>query len=726
MPTIYVSGTDIETGTASNINLGTTATGGGGGTTPSTQVPDGAIVGRNGYVGAHGEGRAIFNSVTDGHEVLIQGTVFAFLNNAIEFFSSSTDNRVAVTSSGAVMSNATAIDMVGSANNVAIDGMVSGGSENFAAVELGEGSSVLVGGTGTIAGETTGVTFDSGSQLVNRGLIEGGDAGVTGSFASTTNLYVDNAGTITSRFDTGVDFRDNDGSTVVNSGAISGDDAGVRLGSDSALRNSGTVEVVQVTGEDTAVVNDGMMGFVGLVNEGAGADDNLLINTGTISGTASRAVFAIGGDVRIGNHGTITGISDGIVVFPDTGEETIIHNTGVISGLGGLGIELNGGSDSVDATIVNTGTITGSTTAINVLTIGTEGTVRVVNTGEIVGNVTLDFGDDVYNGSGGGTVAGFVDAGFGNDNLVGGDGDDDLRGSGGDDTFTASGGTDTLNGGGGDDFVTFITRGEAVNINLNTNGFAGGAKGTVLVSIEGIGGTRLNDLIGGGAEDNTFFGYEGNDTLFAGGGNDRLDGGSGNDTLLGGGGNDVLLGRGGADTIDGGGGNDTVDLNGSGFGVNVNLNTGTNSTGDTITNVENLIGTSGNDLLGGGTEANVFDGGAGDDTLFTSGGNDRLIGGSGRDTLLGGGGADIFVMEDISSSGTGNRDTVRDFQDGVDLIDVTDFGFTDTASANDVQNSARVTFFQNGANLEITLSPGDIVVLEGVNSAQITDADFII
>ena len=395
--------------------------------------------------------------------------------------------------------------------------------------------------------------------------------------------------------------------------------------------------------------------------------------------------------------------------------------------MSGEGIFINGALVETNATIVNAGTITGSTDAIEVISISSASSARVINTGEIIGNVKLTFGADVYNGSGGGTVAGFVDAGFGNDNLVGGDGNDDLRGNFGNDTFTASGGTDTLNGGDGSDTVVFLTRGEAVNINLNTNGFAGGAKGTVLIDIENIGGTRFNDLIGGDTGDNELFGYEGNDTLFAGGGNDRLDGGAGNDTLLGGGGNDVLLGRGGADTIDGGGGNDTVDLNGSGVGVNVNLNTGTNSTGDTITNVENLIGTFGSDLLGGGTEANVFDGGSGNDTLFTSGGNDRLIGGRGNDTLLGGGGADIFVMEDLGTApANANNDTINDFQDGVDLIDVTAFGFTDGAGPNDVQNSAGVTFAQTGANLVITLDAGDQVTLLNTQAANITDADFII
>ena len=61
----------------------------------------------------------------------------------------------------------------------------------------------------------------------------------------------------------------------------------------------------------------------------------------------------------------------------------------------------------------------------------------------------------------------------------------------------------------------------------------------------------------------------------------------------------------------------------------------------------NIIGTSGYDLLQGGT---------GNDTFIGGTGNDTLIGGTGNDTLIGGGGKDKFVYD------LGDRtDTITDF-----------------------------------------------------------------
>ncbi len=77
----------------------------------------------------------------------------------------------------------------------------------------------------------------------------------------------------------------------------------------------------------------------------------------------------------------------------------------------------------------------------------------------------------------------------------------------------------------------------------------------------------------------------------------------GNDILLGGAGNDTLIGGGGADSLQGGAGVDTADYSGSAAPVTVNLTTGTGSggdaQGDTLTGVDNLIGSFGDDSLTG-------------------------------------------------------------------------------------------------------------------------------
>ncbi|MCP4385793.1 MAG: calcium-binding protein [Hyphomicrobiales bacterium] len=127
-------------------------------------------------------------------------------------------------------------------------------------------------------------------------------------------------------------------------------------------------------------------------------------------------------------------------------------------------------------------------------------------------------------------------------------------------------------------------------------------------------------------------------------GPDDIYGLGGDDFLYGNGGNDMLKGGGGADALNGGSGVDTANYTGSGEGVTVNLNTGTGAggtaEGDTLVNIENLTGSSHDDILIGNGGANVLDGWDGNDTLIGLGGNDALIGGNGNDVLKGGGGAD--------------------------------------------------------------------------------------
>ena len=78
---------------------------------------------------------------------------------------------------------------------------------------------------------------------------------------------------------------------------------------------------------------------------------------------------------------------------------------------------------------------------------------------------------------------------------------------------------------------------------------------------------------------------------------------------------------------------------------------------------ERVIGTKGAD------EIKAY---GGDDYLFGHSGNDRLIGGYGADILEGGAGKDIFRYLSLRDSrpGVKNRDTIIDFQPGIDKIDL--------------------------------------------------------
>jgi serralysin len=172
-------------------------------------------------------------------------------------------------------------------------------------------------------------------------------------------------------------------------------------------------------------------------------------------------------------------------------------------------------------------------------------------------------------------------------------------------------------------------------------------------------------------------------------GADTLKGSSFDDYLKGFAGDDYLKGAAGDDKLDGGdGSHDTADYADKTVAVEVKLNgatwVGVKVNGiaeDTIRNIENVFGGSGNDLLTGDSLANSIKGNAGADLLVGSGGGDTLNGGAGNDTLIGGtgrdlltGGADSDVFKFVSVGGSGTtattRDVVTDFVHGTDKIDL--------------------------------------------------------
>lgn len=124
--------------------------------------------------------------------------------------------------------------------------------------------------------------------------------------------------------------------------------------------------------------------------------------------------------------------------------------------------------------------------------------------------------------------------------------------------------------------------------------------------------------------------------------------------------NDVLGGGSKNDTLIGGDGNDTL-----------NGNPGNDSLigGD---GNDTLTGVSGDDTLIGGNGNDTLLGGDGNDSLNGGDGNDTLNGGPGTDTLTGGAGADRFAYT-ASNQGT---DTITDFNitDG-DLLQFTGTAF---------------------------------------------------
>ena len=107
--------------------------------------------------------------------------------------------------------------------------------------------------------------------------------------------------------------------------------------------------------------------------------------------------------------------------------------------------------------------------------------------------------------------------------LYGGRGDDDLRGNSGDDVLEGDIGADRLDGGPGMDMASYSLSNEGVTVKLGEGIIEGGhADGDVLVSIEGIQGSRYDDVLEGDNGANRLSGGIGDDTLKGNGGADRF------------------------------------------------------------------------------------------------------------------------------------------------------------------------------------------------------------
>ncbi|MDX7716400.1 retention module-containing protein [Aeromonas caviae] len=217
--------------------------------------------------------------------------------------------------------------------------------------------------------------------------------------------------------------------------------------------------------------------------------------------------------------------------------------------------------------------------------------------------------------------------------------------------------------------------------------------------------------------DEILIGGSGNDTLNGNAGNDILLGGLGNDTLNGGEGNDLLIGGAGNDTLNGGNGNDTASYFDSAAGVTVTVNGASQNTGgagtDSLSNMENLVGSMFNDSLTGDGNANVLSGLAGNDILSGGGGDDLLIGGTGSDTLTGGAGKDTFKWMAGDAGGT---DTIKDFTTGAngDVLDLSELLSGEHADASTLDHY--LTFAPGPGSGKSTLT----IDLDGAGSGTTT------
>lgn len=284
----------------------------------------------------------------------------------------------------------------------------------------------------------------------------------------------------------------------------------------------------------------------------------------------------------------------------------------------------------------------------------------------------------------------------------------EASGFGGDDVIAGGAGNDVIYGGGGTDIVDLSGANSGVYVDLSAN-FSVGEGFDQLNGIEGANGSQYGDTLVGNNSDNVFNGGDGGDAIYAFGGDDIIDGGAGGDALYGYSGDDTIIGGEGNDNIDGGSGNDTASYATSNGGVSVDLNNGNVSGAagrDRLSNIENVIGSQGNDDLSGSRDANVLVGGAGDDVLRGHRGADTLTGGTGSDTFE-------FKKSDVVS---GNNHY------GVDRI--TDFGAGDTLDFGDLLKGQKYDSLSEVIQTTVT-DEGTMLSLDIRGSGGMTDVVFL-
>jgi len=547
----------------------------------------------------------------------------------------------------------------------------------------GGAADTLVGGAGndTLAGSGGNDLFDIGANLNTLDKIDGGAGSDTLSFdGDYTAGVVFGATTVvnveTFAFAAGNDYKltlnaATNAATLTVDGSALG--AGDTLTVDASQEPTSGFNFIGGAGADKFVGGGGADTFVG----GAGADTftgGAGLDTVTYAALASGVTVDLAtnanaggalGDVLTGIE-TVIGTDKADTIFGDQnanaikggagadvigggtggtagGNDTLLGEDGdddfeMLSGLTATD-KLDGG-EGFDTLILN-GTYAAlafaATTAINFEAI----VVEAGSNYNLTLNDAIGTGDLIVDGSALGVgnslkLTGtaeknslFASGGAGNDTLIGGAGSDELNGGAGNDSlsggaganiFIGGAGADSMTGGTGIDTADYSTSAAVtVDLTLVTQASGGDANGDRLTAIENVTGTAFADKITGNTLANL------------------ISGGGAADTLTGGAGNDTLEGGAGADQIIGGTGIDLVSYANS-TAVNIDLGTkvysGGEAAGDTLTEIEGVIGSSAGDKLTSGADSNLLSGGAGNDTLTSGAGNDTLSGGFGDDRIL--------------------------------------------------------------------------------------------
>ncbi|MCP5072973.1 MAG: calcium-binding protein [Rhodobacteraceae bacterium] len=497
------------------------------------------------------------------------------------------------------------------------------------------------------------------------------------------------------------------------------------LTAEGSILNSGGAGIVAAgTVNDTTVSVSGeivvrnfglwLTGTSDGTTAGVGSHDIQISATGTVQSlfSSQHAIIANGSGNSLVNHGSVLAVNAAVRFLGDSGG---VFNFGTISSSDSYGVHFDGVSGGTsdltngglifggntgvwcednNLSAVNTGTISGTSTGIDLATTGflldlvnsgliTGGSTAITarngddiveNNGEIIGDINLNNGANSVTNSGvingdldlgvdadyvrnSGTIFGQVDLSLGNDTFDGRGGtvEGTVLGSTGDDTYIvddamlaiselAAEGTDTVKS-----TVGWTLGDNFENLTLIGSG-----------NVDGYGNVESNTITGNQGN-NVLNGLGSADTLYGAAGDDKVNGGNGIDLLFGGDGDDKLRGQKGADVLKADAGDDR------------------------------LYGGEGNDNLFGGDD------------------NDILKGGMGRDKLYGGDDADVFLFTKAAhSKNDATADKIQDFELGLDTIDLSGVA------------AGTLTFIAGAA---FSGTQGEVQVTGATNSTVLVDVD---
>ena len=343
-------------------------------------------------------------------------------------------------------------------------------------------------------------------------------------------------------------------------------------------------------------------------------------------------------------HDIIRGFDGNDELYGDQGDDTLIGGAGADKLYGGTGN--------------NTASYADSTQAVNVYLDGSSTNIGGTAEGDSLFQIQNLIGSDFEDVLQGDINANIIYGGGGSDTIQGGAGADTLDGA----VPGASATTTDV-----DNTLSYALSSSAVSVNLATAAVSGGdAQDDVISHFRHVIGSAKDDTLIGDAFANRLDGGKGNDLLSGGAGNDSLNGGDGSDTLIGGT---------GADQLNGGSSTGEINLasyESSKSAVNLDLTivgsqigNGGDENGDTLRNIQGVIGSDYNDVIKGDGSANSLLGGAGDDILTGGVGPDTLDGGSGSDTASyadSASGVNVNLTTGAGSGGTAAGDVLKNIE----------------------------------------------------------------